>query len=285
MAIKITGDSTSATVASVKLRASVSAVIPTVGTTRVYPVAEVAYIFLAVGAYLDTSGLFRFTGETIGADDSLVLSFSKPFADAVVFLDTPALSFVTAKAETISASDGSVLALALGKTETISIADTNALAFTFGIVAEDVAASDLSILSTQKPVADTVSFSDATLVTLIFLRDFFDTVTLADTAAFSFVPDTKVEAVTSGDSNSYVFDQFLTEAFAMNDLADVGDGISFEFIDFTANVVTITEAAVINTAPSATDSFSLSDAGVGSIQDYCDITYFAEDYVGIQFTF
>lgn len=271
--------------ADTSLRASVTFVNLSRTATYVVPVSEIAYILLASSARMDTSGLFRFNAETIGIADSSVFTFSKPLIDSSTIADISALSFVpAAKTDSVTPSDSSVITPQLGKTETISIADTNALAFTLGTVTESLAASDSSVLDFQMPVAETVSFSDSTLVVLIFIRDFFDTTTLSDTPSLSFTPS-KVETVTSGDSSSYAFDQFLTEAFAMNDLADVGDGISFDFIDFTANVVTITEAAVISTAPFATDSFSLADAGVGSIQDYCDITYFAEDYVGIQFTF
>jgi hypothetical protein len=272
--------------ADTSLRASVTFVNLSRTATYVVPVSEIAYILLASSARMDTSGLFRFSGETIGIADSSVLTFSKPLTDSSTIADISALSFVPAtKTDSVTSSDSSVKTSQLEKTETISVADTNAVAFTLGTVTESLAANDSSALNFQKPVAETISFSDSVLVVLIFIRDVFDTLTLSDAPALSFAPAIKVETVTSGDSSSYVFNQFLTEAFAMNDLADVGDGISFEFIDFTANVVTITEAAVISTASSATDSFSLSDAGVGSIQDYCDITYFAEDYVGIQFTF
>lgn len=271
--------------ADTSLRASVTFVNLSRTATYVVPVSEIDYILLASSARMDTSGLFRFNGETIGVADSSVLTFSKPLADAIAFLDTPALSFATSKAEIVSTSDSSSLSHALGKTETVSAVDTNALAFTFGTVAEDVTISDASTLDAQKSVSDAVTSSDAAVVTLIFLRDIFDTTTLSDTPSLSFTPDTKVETVTSGDSSSYVFNQFLTEAFAMNDLADIGDGISFDFVDFTANVVTITEAAAIGFGNSTADSFSLADAGVGAMQDYSDITYFAEDYVGVRFTF
>jgi len=271
--------------ADISLRASVTFVNLSRTATYVVPVSEIAYILLASSARMDTTGLFRFNGETIGIADSSVLTFSKPLTDLLATSDTSALAFATTQTDSVTSSDSSVKTPQLGKTETISVADSNALAFTFGTVAESLTASDSSTTSFSKPVAETVSFVDSTLVTLIFLRDFSKTLTLSDTPSLSFTPDAKVETVTSGDSSSYVFNQFLTEAFAMNDLADIGDGISFDFIDFTANVVTITEAAVINTAPSVTDSFSLADAGVGAVQDYCDITYFAEDYVGIRFTF
>jgi hypothetical protein len=217
--------------ADTSLRASVTFVNLSRTATYVAPVSKIAYILLSSSARMDTSGLFRFTTETIGIADSSALAFSKP----------------------------------LGADESLAVSDSSTLGF-------------------QKSVDETVSFSDSVLVVLIFLRDVFDTTTLSDTSSLSFAP-AKDETVTFGDSNSYAFNQFLTEAFAMNDLADIGDGISFEFIDFTANVVTITEAAVISTAPFATDSFALSDAGVGAMQDYCDITYFAEDYVGTRFTF
>ena len=38
-------------------------------------------------------------------------------------------------------------------------------------------------------------------------------------------------------------------------------------------------------APGKADSASLTDAGAVRMQSYSDITYFAEDYVGVTFTF
>jgi hypothetical protein len=38
-------------------------------------------------------------------------------------------------------------------------------------------------------------------------------------------------------------------------------------------------------APAKSDSASMTDTGAVKMQGYCDITYFAEDYVGVTFTF
>jgi hypothetical protein len=48
---------------------------------------------------------------------------------------------------------------------------------------------------------------------------------------------------------------------------------------------TATDSAAIAAGKALIDSTSASDAGILISQDYCDITYFAEDYVGTSRTF
>jgi hypothetical protein len=149
MAAQITGNSTSATVASVKLRASVATVVPIVGVTRVYPVAEVAYILLAVSAYLDTTGRFKYTTDVFSAVDTTSISTSK-VADA----DT----FILADATSVSANK--VL------TDTTSLSD-----------------SVLTVLIFIRDFADTTTTTDAK--TLLISPAYSDTFTTTDTATRS----------------------------------------------------------------------------------------------------
>ena len=229
MAATITGNSTSATVASVKLRASVSTVIPIVGLTRVYPVSEVAYILLVVSAYLDTTGRFKYTTDVFSVTDTTSFSTSK-IADADTF--TPV---------------------------------------------------DDTALSTDKSLADTTSLSDSVITVLIFIRDFTDTASLADASTLLISPAYS-DTFALSDTTATSIDKNLTDSFALNDLSDAA-GPTWSFSDFTNNVVSTSDSTEVTNTKGLSDSLSSSDSGTLISQGYCDITYFAEDYVGESRTF
>ena len=266
------------------LRLSVTVVDLKTSVTRVVPAAEVGCILLTTAAYLDTTGLFTFKGETLNTVDTSRFTMTKPLTEGLTTVDLASLAHTKLATDSVTATDVAVRGIALSKTESLTATDTNALAFTFGTVQEPLAATDSSALDIQPSKGDSVTMSDSAVAVLIFLRDVFDTVTATDLPAILFSTP-YVETLTATDTNSYVFNQYLTDAFGLNDLADIGDGIAFEFVDFTANVVTIADNQTLQVSSTYSDTISLSDAGVGSLQDYCDITYFAEDYVGSRFTF
>jgi hypothetical protein len=229
MAATITGNSTSATVASVKLRASVSTVVPIVGLTRVYPVSEVAYILLVVSAYLDTTGRFKYTTDVFSVTDTTSLNTSK-IADADTFTTV-----------------------------------------------------DDTALSTDKSLADTTSLSDSVLTVLVFIRDFTDTANLADASTLLISPAYS-DTFALSDTTATSIDKNLTDSFALNDLSDAA-GPTFSFADFTNNVVSTSDSTEVTNAKELSDSLSSPDSGTLISQGYCDITYFAEDYVGESRTF
>jgi hypothetical protein len=63
------------------------------------------------------------------------------------------------------------------------------------------------------------------------------------------------------------------------------DASFVEFMKGLAEAPTATDSAVIEAGKALIDSTSASDAGTLISQGYCDITYFAEDYVGTSRTF
>lgn len=229
MAATITGNSTSATVASVKLRASVSTVIPIVGLTRIYPVSEVAYILLAVSAYLDTTGQFKYLTDLFSVTDTTSFSTSK-------------------------------------------IADADS----FGL-------TDDTTRSTSKALADTATMGDSILTVLVFIRDFTDTASPTDAKTLLISPAYS-DTFTTSETVARSLSKTLTDSFALNDLSDAA-GPTWSFSDFTNNVVSTSDSTTVANAKGLSDSLSSSDSGTLISQGYCDITYFAEDYVGESRTF
>jgi hypothetical protein len=266
------------------LRLSITVVDLVASVTRVVPAAQVDFVLLASATRMDTTGLFQYRGETLVAMDSSRFVFNKPATEVVGVSDVPAVGVAKPVVETTSVTDVSSLTPALLKTEGLVATDANTLGFSIVAGAEFLAATDSPALNVQPAYIDSIGFSDSVVTVLIFLRDVFDTVTATDTPSILFSTP-YVETLSATDASTFSFDQQLTEAFAMNDLADIGDGIAFEFVDFTANVVSVEDITNLATQTAYSDTISASDTGVGSIQDYCDITYFAEDYVGSRFTF
>lgn len=284
MVARITTGTTGASVSRVKPRLSISIVNPVTSVSRVVPVSEISYVYLVLAAGLDSSGLFQYKGEILTALDTAKYTMTKALADALGITDVPSLAYNKPAADSVATADASVLSASLSKSESLAATDSNAISFAFGVTADNLTAADSSVLTPQLAKADSVAMSDSAVVVLIFLRDVFETVTATDVPAILF-STAYTEVLAPTDTSSYSFSQSLTDAFGMNDLADIGDGIAFDFVDFTANVVTIADSQVLQVSTAYSDTISTSDTGVGSIQDYSDITYFAEDYVGSRFTF
>jgi hypothetical protein len=230
MAARILGNTTTASVASVKLRAGVASVVPMVGLTYTYPVSDIAYILLASYAYLDTTGRFKYITEIVSLTDSLALSTAK-------FVDTD-YAFATD--------------------------DT----FIFGFL---------------PAYSDSVSLADTIVPVLVFIRDVTDTATITDSPEKLF-SQPYFEIVTPSDSSSLSVTKIFADSFALNDLSDAA-GPTMSFSDFTNNAVSATDASVFSSDKTLTDTFSASDSGTVTSQNYCDITYFLTDYVGESRTF
>jgi hypothetical protein len=303
MPARILGNVTSASISKVRPRVSVSVVDPVVGVQASMPAASVAYIFLRRAAFLDTTGQFKYVPEVVVVSDAVALAVSKSFTDGVS-------------------------------------------------VAVDAVTRD-----TTKGLSDSVSFTEVFVATLVFMRDFTDSVTVPDLRTMAFAK-ALADSFAVSEAATRLFTKSLTSGVAMNDSFDAGDGAVYAFTKGVSNVVfaqdavakgahkglsdsqgltdtqaltfakALASAAVIADALSAdvdkglTDSFTPSDAlaflidklvdpdsvsiadatalspqkaisdmiepvDAGSLisQGYCDITYFAEDYVGESRTF
>jgi hypothetical protein len=137
---------------------------------------------------------------------------------------------------------------------------------------------------TTKPFADSVSFTELFSAILIFLRDFTDTQGFSDASNWA-MEKPLADTVIYTDTKSFVLTRTFTDGFAMNDSFDLGDGAVYSFTKSINNVVFLSDSFSQIITKTVADSVTMSDSGLGSMQNYCDITYFAEGYVGISFTF
>jgi hypothetical protein len=135
----------------------------------------------------------------------------------------------------------------------------------------------------QKYLADTFAMLDAATAVRLYERSFADNFTLPDVPYKSFTPDGKIDSATTSDVSYRGVDKALSDAFGMIDNMD-GD-IEYLFFKVTSDSISSLDAQIIDFNPQKADNIATDDSGVLSMQDYCDITYFLEDYVGISRTF
>jgi hypothetical protein len=182
-----------------------------------------------------------------------------------------------------------------------------------------VTIADAAALAVDKALADAVTFSETSVRSFIkslsdgvAMNDSFD---LGDGAVFSFTKGI-TNVVFTGDALASSFVKVLTDTQAVNDAlsfsfstsfsdsAITTDALSAAVQKYLASAFTLADSISKLTSKSVTvDSFGVSDAIVNShskpfsdmiattsagallSQGYCDITYFAEDYVGESRTF
>jgi hypothetical protein len=83
-------------------------------------------------------------------------------------------------------------------------------------------------------------------------------------------------------SDHYVsaYTKAIADGFALNDLAESLDGLFVINAKSVSNVVFATEILQRDAAKALADEQVVLSSGSLRSQNYCDFTYFAEDYVG-----
>jgi hypothetical protein len=149
---------------------------------------------------------------------------------------------------------------------------------------DSVPMSDSIATQYSKPLSDALTMSDVFSKILIIIRSFSETQVVDDVFTKAFAKFVN-ESVTPTDVVSKSFSKSLQDGFAMNDSSEATDGITFAFAHAVQNIVTASDASIRGFTKTRTDSVSTSDSGILVQQDYVDLTYFAEDYVGVSYVF
>jgi hypothetical protein len=245
----------SASVQNAKPRLSVTLVDAVVESDRVLAKADISKITPVItrSQVIPTATV----AYTIPAAD---IAYINLFLD--VAIDNSGLFRYTT--ESVVLTDGSVISFTKSPTESISLADA--------------LFREMSLAK-----SDSVSLTDVLESLLVFVRLFQDTTSLSDVITKSFDLN-KSESVVTSETLAFTFSKYLSDSFALNDLSDV-NGTTISFADFTNNVVSSSDLVLLLSSKSIQDTVSSSDSGYLFSQSYCDLTYFAEDYVGEYRTF
>lgn len=297
MAITVVGNQTVAGLSFVKIRAGVAVVDPVTSVTYIAPVAGVSYIELAASAQIDTSGLFQFVPDTAVMADGTSFSLAKLLVESVLVPDTTQFEFeksVTGDSVTLADVFTKLLTYNRYFSDTFGFTDAQTLAVAKALQ-DSVPVYDATAKQVSKALADTFVLNDTTARQ--FVKALSDAAGLTDGTQISFAK-AAADGVTAPDALAYAFSKALTDTFAlqdddffaltkliadgvaMNDSFDAGDGAVFSFSKGVSNVTMVGDATAKHPVKVLADDATAEDAGSLVSQSYCDLTYFAEDYVG-----
>ncbi len=141
----------------------------------------------------------------------------------------------------------------------------------------------ITAVAFQKYVADTFGFLDSLVATKVYQRSFSDGFSLPDDSYKSVVPGQKLDTAAVLDVLYRGVDKTITDSFSLVDNMD--GNIEYLFFKTVNDLVAQADAQAVDFAPNKSDNAILSSSGSLLMQDYCDITYFLEDYVGASRTF
>lgn len=221
---------------------------------------------------------------TNGFVDVATRSFTKVNPDSVTMTDDIDIDFFLQKilSENQSLTDAKAYQLIKLLFDSLSPADAAQLTAVKNLADIVNIPADSVAYAINKSLQETTTFSDFVTTTLIFIRTFSDNLTSSDD------PDVlpqlvKAETLASLDTDIFSINKNLSETLNLLDNMD-GD-IEYVFVKLVSELLVASDAQAVDFASNKSDNAVLSSSGILSMQDYCDITYFLEDYVGTSRTF
>lgn len=264
--------------------------------------SEIDYIELTSVGRMDTTGRFRYIEEIAIIVDVARKQVDKRLATAQVVSDRVANtlqkfssdSFSLADSETLSTGksldDPAILVDLLAKILARGVADSVGPQDAPRLTPQKLTASsfgltDFSTHAAQKGLSDSLALTDFVSTLLLFIRSASDQVAATDRPFLLFLPPTFPESVLASDVVLRTWNKSLSDGVAMDDGTSVGDGSTYFFEKNANNIVFTSDTEARAVTKTSTEQIATPDSGLVFATSYCDITYFAEDYVGISTTF
>ena len=222
--------------------------------------------------------------QTSGFTDRATRAFSKGRSDSVTMEDDADIDVWIDKhlADLQSIADAKAIFTGKPLSDLVTSGDLAALEATKQLADILDAPTDAVANVIYKSLADSISFADAAAAFKLYIRSFADNLTAPDASVLE--PQTpKTEIATASDSYLQGVDKNLSEGLNLIDNMD-GD-IEYAFIKVIGELLAASDAQVIDFSSQKADNMLTVSSGVIVMQDYCDITYFLGDYVGVARSF
>ena len=147
---------------------------------------------------------------------------------------------------------------------------------------DELITTELLAALLAKPFTDDANIADSFNSINTYIRSYVDSTTSSDLAVLLSQLD-KQESLTTSDSNTNLVSKPLSEGLT---LTDNMDGIlQYEIVKTTSDSVIGSDSYAVAFSTAMADNASLGSSGLLIVQDYADITYFLEDYVGFSTSF
>lgn len=286
------------------LNVSVAVVRPGVSSvTYSVPAAALEYIELVASGYMDTTGFFQFKSDIALVLDQTAIDFQKRLFDSQSIEDKAVLAPEKRLFDSFGSADSAPtfdVAKALRTSQLVldkaALSVANILADAFATsddpyktagkaLASEFDLTDAQTVEAQKLIQDSISFVETVSAVRAFLRVFDETVTPLELVAKTVTKPPFTEQVSVSDARDVLPIKNIFDAVAMDDGTSIGDGSTYFFQKQLNNVVFLNESDAFALSKPVADQFGFAESGLISAQGYCDITYFAADYVGISSSF
>lgn len=287
----------------VRLRAGISVVDARANVTYVIPAPAISYVLLKVEPSLDVLNKNPYVGETQVILDSTALAIAKRASDSVLLPDSIRSSISLSKADAVSFSDvvTTLLIFIRSFADTTNVSDAVAYSYLKNLFEAVAASDDIQSQDFSKFIPDGVAMQDGADVTDGNQHHFEKGVmnmAFATDANQIYIERTSSDSVNMLDAKAIAFSRTLLDAFgftdaqtfivemAKADAATVSESLATAFSKLiSADSIAFSDQIVKNPGKGLSDSAAPDDTGWLYAQNYCDITYFLEDYVGEYRTF
>lgn len=208
-------------------------------------------------------------------------SYIAPIAATISVIPAANISYISI----VFSADIDVSGLFSYKIDSVALTDGKAITMTKA-PSESFVIIDGFVYALNKSISDSASLFDLVTKTCIFIRNFAEVQSVADSSVKNIaklLSDNAIpaDAVAFGITKT----KQLVDGFAMNDSAESSDGLTFSFSISVSNVIFTSDGSQRSFVKTRTESVGTADAGFILQQDYVDLTYFSEDYVGVGYTF
>jgi hypothetical protein len=287
----------------VKLRASIAVIDAHAEVSYVLPVAAISYIFLKVEPSLDVLNKNPYVSDTQVVVDKAVLAVAKKFFETLTSTDAiTSKTFGLNKADSVSFTDVlSVLIIFIRNfADSTSVSDAVAVDAAKNLF-ESIANTDTDSYDFSKFIPDGVAMQDGADVqdgNRHHFEKYVMNMAFPTDANQKFFEKLLLDSFSPLDAASVSFSKALFDSFAFTDTQTFDFGIvKSDSVNTTESLasafskqispdsIAFSDQIVKNPGKGLSDSAVPEDVGSLRSQGYCDITYFAEDYVGESRTF
>ena len=288
----------------VKLRASIAVVDAHAEVSCVVPIAAVSYIFLKVQASLDTTNQNPFVADTFVALDKAVLAVAKQFFEQTQATDAvQSINTALGKADSVVATEDIInilITFIRNFADSVGISDTEAIDFAKSLT-DSYGLTDNDVFAFNKYVPDGVAMQDGADVqdgNVHHFEKYIMNMAFMNDANTKFFEKLLTDSPVILDTDIISFSKALTDSFGFTDSDTIDTALlKQEFVvptdtlakafskQISPDSIAFLEQIVKNPGKGLSDSAVPDDVGSLRSQGYCDITYFAEDYVGEARTF
>lgn len=224
--------------------------------------------------------------DTFNLADDTSNEVAKATSDTVVMEDDTDIEFLLGKilADVQSLSDAKVVAVAKALVDLAVASDAKAISLSRALADSGLTLADLATVDASKSLSDSAVVTETLIAVRLFVRDFIDELVMSEANSLAITKAPFNHSVGTSDTDTYSFSKPVSESVVMIDNMD-GD-IQYQVVKVIGELLSApTDLLVRSTDTTKSESVAISTSGVAFMTDYADISYFAEDYVGVSSTF